>query len=201
MTETIQLIVGLGNPGPEYEKTRHNAGQWFVEQLARRYNAPLKADPKYHGLTGKFLCKGQEIKLLIPTTYMNLSGKSVLALAQFFKIPPEQILVAHDEMALPPGTAKIKLGGGHAGHNGLKDIANKFGNNLNFYRLRIGIGHPGHKDKVTGFVLGKAPQAEQKLLDDALDESLRCFELWQEQGLVKAQHRLHSFNAAPTTGA
>jgi len=195
MSDFVQLIVGLGNPGPEYEKTRHNAGQWFVEQLARRYNAPLKADPKYHGLTGKIMLNGQEIKLLIPTTYMNVSGKAVAALAQFFKISPEQILVAHDEMAIAPGLAKFKLGGGHAGHNGLKDITSKLGNNANFYRLRLGIGHPGHKDLVTGYVLGKAPQTEQKLIEDALDESLRCLELWQKDGLVKAQHRLHSFTA------
>ncbi|WP_337842537.1 aminoacyl-tRNA hydrolase [Rheinheimera sp.] len=195
MSDFVQLIVGLGNPGPEYEKTRHNAGQWFVEQLARRYNAPLKADPKYHGLTGKFLLNGQEVKLLIPTTYMNVSGKAVAAMAQFFKINPEQILVAHDEMAIAPGLAKFKLGGGHAGHNGLKDITSKLGNNANFYRLRLGIGHPGHKDLVTGYVLGKAPQTEQKLIEDALDESLRCLELWQKDGLVKAQHRLHSFTA------
>jgi PTH1 family peptidyl-tRNA hydrolase len=195
MSDFVQLIVGLGNPGPEYEKTRHNAGQWFVEQLARRYNVPLKADPKYFGLTGKFLLNGHEIKLLIPTTYMNLSGKAVAAMAQFFKVAPEQILVAHDEMAIAPGVAKFKLGGGHAGHNGLKDITSKLGNNANFYRLRLGIGHPGHKDLVTGYVLGKAPQAEQKLIEDALDESLRCLELWQKDGLVKAQHRLHSFIA------
>ncbi|WP_419571720.1 aminoacyl-tRNA hydrolase [Rheinheimera sp.] len=195
MSDFVQLIVGLGNPGPEYEKTRHNAGQWFVEQLARRYNVPLKADPKYHGLTGKFLLNGQEVKLLIPTTYMNVSGKAVAAMAQFFKINPEQILVAHDEMAIAPGVAKFKLGGGHAGHNGLKDITSKLGNNANFYRLRLGIGHPGHKDLVTGYVLGKAPQTEQRLIEDALDESLRCLELWQKDGLVKAQHRLHSFTA------
>ncbi len=195
MSDFVQLIVGLGNPGPEYDKTRHNAGQWFVEQLARRYNVPLKADPKYFGLTGKFLLNGQEIKLLIPTPYMNLSGKAVAAMAQFFKVAPEQILVAHDEMAIAPGLAKFKLGGGHAGHNGLKDITSKLGNNANFYRLRLGIGHPGHKDLVTGYVLGKAPAAEQKLIEDALDESLRCLELWQKDGLVKAQHRLHSYIA------
>ncbi len=168
MTEVIQLVVGLGNPGPEYSNTRHNAGQWFVEQLARCFNTNLKAEAKFFGLTGKFLFEGREIKLLVPTTFMNLSGKAVLAMAQFYKIPPQAILVAHDEMALEPGIAKLKLGGGHAGHNGLKDIAAKFGNDPNFYRLRLGIGHPGHKDKVTGYVLGKAPQAEQRLIEDAL---------------------------------
>jgi PTH1 family peptidyl-tRNA hydrolase len=195
MTEAIQLIVGLGNPGPEYSQTRHNAGQWFVEQLARRYNVSLRPDSKFFGLTGKFVTQGQEYKLLVPTTYMNLSGKAVAAMAQFYKLLPENILVAHDEMAIAPGLAKFKLGGGHAGHNGLKDITSKLGNNANFYRLRLGIGHPGHKDLVTGYVLGKAPQSEQKLIDEALDESMRCFELWLSDGLIKAQHRLHSFSA------
>lgn len=125
MTEAIQLIVGLGNPGPEYSQTRHNAGQWFVEQLARRYNVSLRPDSKFFGLTGKFVTQGQEYKLLVPTTYMNLSGKAVAAMAQFYKLLPENILVAHDEMAIAPGVAKFKLGGGHAGHNGLKDITSK----------------------------------------------------------------------------
>ena len=196
MTEAIQLVVGLGNPGPEYSNTRHNAGQWFVEQLARRFNTSLKAEAKFYGLTGKFLFEGREIKLLVPTTYMNLSGKAVLALAQFYKIPPEAILVAHDEMALEPGVAKFKLGGGHAGHNGLRDIISRLGNNQNFYRLRLGIGHPGHKDQVTGYVLGKAPASEQHLIEQSIDEATRCFDILARDGLVKAQSRLHSFKAS-----
>lgn len=192
----IQLIVGLGNPGPEYSQTRHNAGVWFVKQLAHAFNASLKNEPKFFGYTGKFICAGQEFKLLIPTTYMNLSGKAVLAMAQFYKLSPEQILVAHDEMALAPGVAKFKLGGGHAGHNGLRDIISRLGNNQNFYRLRLGIGHPGHKDQVTGYVLGKAPANEQHLIEQSIDEATRCFDILAKDGLIKAQSRLHSFKAS-----
>ena len=192
----LQLIVGLGNPGPEYQYTRHNAGVWFVEQLARAYHATLKPEAKFFGHNGKFMLAGQEFKLLIPSTYMNLSGKAVLAMAQFYKLSPEHILVVHDELALPPGTAKFKFAGGHAGHNGLRDITSKLGNNPNFYRLRLGIGHPGHKDQVTGFVLGKAPSSEQSLINSCIDESVACFDLLARDGLVKAQHRLHSFQAS-----
>lgn len=192
MSAAIQLIVGLANPGPEYANTRHNAGAQFIESLASFHNAVLKVDSKYHGLTGNITVHGQQYRLLIPTTYMNLSGKSVAALANFFKIPVDSILVAHDELDLPPGIAKIKLGGGHGGHNGLKDIINKMGNNKNFYRLRIGIGHPGSKEKVTGWVLGKAPQSEQTLIDEVVDEAARCFDILAKNGLVKAQQRLHS---------
>lgn len=191
----IQLIVGLGNPGPEYSQTRHNAGVWFVEQLARRFNVSLKNEPKFFGYTGKFVTAGQEYKLLIPSTFMNLSGKAVLAMTQFYKLAPENTLVVHDEMALEPGVAKFKLGGGHAGHNGLRDIISRFGNNQNFYRLRLGIGHPGHKDKVTGYVLGKAPASEQQLIDQTIDEALACFDVLAKDGLLKAQNRLHSFKA------
>lgn len=192
----VQLIVGLGNPGPEYQYTRHNAGAWFVEKLAHAFNVSLKNDSKFFGYTGKFICAGQEFKLLIPSTYMNLSGKAVLAMAQFYKLAPENILVAHDELALEPGIAKFKLGGGHAGHNGLRDIMARLSNNPNFYRLRLGIGHPGHKDQVTGFVLGKAPASEQKLIDASIDEAVSCFDILARDGLVKAQHRLHSFKAS-----
>ncbi|QTH71105.1 aminoacyl-tRNA hydrolase [Pseudoalteromonas xiamenensis] len=189
----FQLLVGLANPGPEYANTRHNAGAWFIEELAKRYNCILKPDSKHHGLVGKVVIQNQEFKLLIPTTYMNLSGKAVSSLANFYKIPPEEILVAHDEMDLEPGIAKLKKGGGHGGHNGLKDIIAKLGNNKEFMRLRIGIGHPGHKDKVTGWVLGKAPANEQAHIDAAVDEAVRCMEILAKDGVLKAQNRLHSF--------
>ncbi|ASD67903.1 aminoacyl-tRNA hydrolase [Pseudoalteromonas piscicida] len=189
----IQMLVGLANPGPEYANTRHNAGAWFIEELARRYNCLLKPDAKHHGLTGKVLINNQEFKLLIPTTYMNLSGKAVASLANFYKIPVESILVAHDEMDLEPGIAKLKKGGGHGGHNGLKDIIAKMANNKEFMRLRVGIGHPGHRDKVTGWVLGKAPQADQEKMDAAVDEAVRCMEILAKDGVLKAQNRLHSF--------
>ena len=196
MSNDIQLIVGLANPGPEYKNTRHNAGAWFIEELCRSNHTSLKNDPKYFGYTGKINVGEQEVRLLIPTTFMNLSGKSVSALANFFKIKPEQILVAHDELDMPPGVAKIKKGGGHGGHNGLKDIIAKMANNKEFYRLRIGIGHPGHKDRVTGWVLGRAPSTEQEKMDAAIDEAVRSVELWLQQDLKKAQSRLHSFNAS-----
>ena len=189
------VIVGLGNPGAKYAHTRHNAGAWYVAELAARNNGSLREDPKYYGLTARITLHGQEVRLLIPTTFMNLSGKSVSALAKFFQIPPESILVAHDELDLPPGVAKFKQGGGHGGHNGLKDIINKLGNNNQFHRLRLGIGHPGTKEQVVGFVLTKAPKAEQQLIDDALDEAVRATDILFTNDMTKAMNRLHSFKA------
>jgi PTH1 family peptidyl-tRNA hydrolase len=193
---TIQLVVGLGNPGPEYTRTRHNAGVWFVEALANRHNISLRPEKKYSGLYGKGLIGSEVVHLLIPTTFMNRSGQAVAPLANFFRIPVENMLIAHDEMDIDPGVCKIKQGGGHGGHNGLKDIIAKMANNKDFYRLRIGIGHPGHRDRVTGHVLGKAPTTEQTLIESALDEAERCFEIWQKDDLKKAQNRLHSFKAS-----
>lgn len=190
---TIKLIAGLGNPGPEYTKTRHNAGVWFVEELARRNNISLRPEKKYSGLYGKGIIGNELVHLLIPTTFMNLSGQSVAPLANFFRISVDNILIAHDELDMLPGSIKIKLGGGHGGHNGLKDIIARMANNRDFYRLRIGIGHPGHRDKVTGHVLGKAPQNEQSLIEQAIDEATRCFDIWQVDGLKAAQQRLHAF--------
>jgi len=191
----IKLVTGLGNPGPEYSRTRHNAGVWFVEELAQRNNISLRPEKKYSGLYGKGLIGGELVHLLIPTTFMNRSGQAVAPLANFFRIDVENILIAHDELDMFPGSVKIKQGGGHGGHNGLKDIISRMGNNKFFFRLRIGIGHPGHRDKVTGHVLGKAPQNEQAQIEQAIDEASRCFELWQVDGLKKAQQRLHAFKA------
>ncbi|MDD1792630.1 aminoacyl-tRNA hydrolase [Enterovibrio makurazakiensis] len=195
MSDQIRLLVGLANPGPEYAKTRHNAGAWVVEELARIHNVSLKEDKKYFGLTARISVGGEDLRLLIPTTFMNLSGKSVAALANFFQIKPEEIMVAHDELDLPPGVAKFKKGGGHGGHNGLRDIISKMGNNKEFYRLRIGIGHPGHKDKVAGFVLTKAPANEQSQIEQAADEAVRCIDILLKDDLAKAQNRLHTFKA------
>ncbi len=195
MSQPIKLLVGLANPGPEYTRTRHNAGAWVVEELARNHNVLLKNDSKFFGLTGRIIIDGQDLRLLIPTTYMNLSGKSIAAMAKFYQIKPEEIMIAHDELDLPPGIAKFKKGGGHGGHNGLKDTISKLGNCKDFYRLRVGIGHPGHKDRVAGFVLGKAPEKEQALLDAATDESVRCIDILLKDGLARAQNRLHTFKA------
>jgi PTH1 family peptidyl-tRNA hydrolase len=189
----IKLIAGLGNPGPEYSKTRHNAGVWFVEELAQRNNISLRPEIKYSGLYGKGLIGNQLVHLLIPTTFMNLSGQAVAPLANFFRISVDNILIAHDELDMLPGSVKIKQGGGHGGHNGLKDIIARMANNRDFYRLRIGIGHPGHRDKVTGHVLGRAPKNEQSLIEQAIDEATRCFDIWQIDGLKSAQQRLHAF--------
>ncbi|OOE45712.1 aminoacyl-tRNA hydrolase [Salinivibrio kushneri] len=195
MSNQIRLLVGLANPGPEYAQTRHNAGAWVVQELARIHNAPLKEEKKFFGLTGRIHVHGQDLRLLIPTTYMNLSGKAVQALANFYNIPVDAIMVAHDELDLPPGVAKFKQGGGHGGHNGLRDIISKLANDKSFYRLRIGVGHPGHKDKVAGYVLTKAPANEQSLLEQATDEAVRSLEILLKDDLAKAQNRLHTFKA------
>ncbi|NJD85341.1 aminoacyl-tRNA hydrolase [Candidatus Erwinia dacicola] len=192
---SIKLIVGLANPGAEYAATRHNAGASYVDLLAERHNQSLKKESKFYGYTARLNIGGEDVRLLVPTTFMNLSGKAVAAMATFYRIAPEEILVTHDELDLPPGVAKFKQGGGHGGHNGLKDIISKLGNNLNFHRLRIGIGHPGDRNKVVGFILGKPQLAEQKLIDDAVDEAARCTEVWLKEDRQKAMNRLHSYKA------
>lgn len=193
MKDKIQLIVGLGNPGAQYANTRHNAGAEFVEQLAAQQLTPLQPEKKYHGLYAKTQIDGQIVHLLVPTTFMNLSGQAVSALATFFKIPPEAILVAHDELDLPPGVARFKHGGGHGGHNGLRDIISKLGNNKNFYRLRLGIGHPGHASQVSNFVLNKAPVAERQATDTACQEAIRFLPEAIQGEWAKAMNHLHSF--------
>lgn len=188
----IRLIVGLGNPGPEYQNTRHNAGSWVVEQLARQSNIPLKADNKFFGLTGRGNIAGQDVRLLIPTTYMNKSGQSVGAVMQFYKLQPENLLVAFDELDLEPGIVKFKVGGSSS-QNGIRDIVKALGNNKEFLRLRVGIGHPGSRDRVTGHVLGKASAEDQNKIDAAIDEALRCIDILFKQDIKAAMNRLHSF--------
>lgn len=188
----IQLIVGLGNPGPEYQHTRHNAGSWVVEQLARISNIPLKADNKFFGLTGRGNVAGKDTRLLIPTTYMNKSGQAVGALMKFYKYQPENLLVAFDELDLEPGIVKFKQGGSST-QNGIRDIVKSLGNNKEFLRLRIGIGHPGSRERVTGHVLGKASADDQSKIDAAIDEAVRCIEILYKQDIKAAMNRLHSF--------
>ncbi|MBY5921913.1 aminoacyl-tRNA hydrolase [Ferrimonas balearica] len=197
MSNNIRLIVGLANPGPEYAHTRHNAGEWLVNELARAHNVTLKSESKFFGLTGRIQSGSQDLRLLIPTTFMNLSGKAVGAMANFYGLAPEEILVAHDELDLPPGVARFKKGGGHGGHNGLKDIIRALGNNKEFYRLRIGIGHPGDRNRVSGYVLGKAPAQEQRAIEEAIDEASRSIDILLRDGITKAQNRLHTFTAQP----
>jgi PTH1 family peptidyl-tRNA hydrolase len=156
----IKLFVGLGNPGPEYEATRHNAGFWWLDAIARELKAKLVMERSYHGLVARTSIKGQTVWLLEPQTYMNESGKSVAALARFFKIMPDEILVAHDELDIVPGQAKLKFGGSHAGHNGLRDIHAQLGTD-DYWRLRLGVGHPGVKAEVINWVL-KKPSVEHR---------------------------------------
>jgi len=201
MDDTIQLIVGLGNPGAQYEGTRHNAGEDFVRELARQTGATLRRDAKMHGEIGEALVAGHKLRLLIPDTFMNRSGKAVAALAGFYKIDPGAILIAHDELDLPPGAARFKLDGGHGGHNGLRDIIPALGNRRDFYRLRIGIGHPGSAKQVSSYVLSKAPPTDREASRAAIDEALRALPLLLGGDLTKAMTRLHSFNGAPQTPA
>jgi len=191
---SLSLIVGLGNPGTEYAQTRHNAGFWYVERLAQRYAIALKPESRFHGLTGRGQIEGHDVRLLLPSTFMNRSGQAVVPMAKFFQIPVTQLLIAHDELDLASGVIRLKSGGGHGGHNGLRDIVPHLG--TEFHRLRIGIGHPGHRDKVTGHVLGKAPSAEQALLDQALDEALRLTDLIVAGHIAQAMNQLNRFVAS-----
>ena len=186
------MVVGLGNPGADYENTRHNAGALFVEALARDAGQTLRPEKKYHGLYARIQWQGLDLHLLNPSTFMNRSGLAIKALADFFKITPEQILVAHDELDLPPGTAKLKKGGGHGGHNGLRDTIAHLGTN-EFQRLRIGIGHPGDSRKVTGYVLGRLGKQETEELNAVIDEIMRVLPDAASGKLAAAMNCLHSF--------
>ena len=187
----IKLIVGLGNPGKEYAATRHNAGFWWVDELTRIHSANFKADSKFHGLVARANMHGNEVHLLKPQTFMNISGRAVGAVAQFYKIEPAQILVVHDELDLPPGSAKLKLGGGHGGHNGLKDIIAHLGTK-DFWRLRIGIGHPGERNEVSNYVLNSPRKEEQVLIDEAMQRAQEVAPLIIEGKMEAAMLKLHS---------
>lgn len=190
----IRLFVGLGNPGSEYEDTRHNAGFWWVDQLARRWGASLQLERSYYGLVARVNNApgaAGPVWLLEPMTYMNLSGKSVAALARFFKIAPEEILAVHDELDLAPGEMKFKQGGGNGGHNGLKDMQAQLGS-PNFWRLRLGIGHPGVKAEVAGYVLRKPPLAERQALEDCIAKSMDAVELMLKGEMERAMMKIHA---------
>ncbi|MDH2925423.1 aminoacyl-tRNA hydrolase [Nicoletella semolina] len=189
----IKLIVGLANPGAKYEGTRHNAGEWLINEIAREFNVNLKEEAKFFGKVAKINTSMGEVRLLVPTTFMNLSGKAVGALANFYRIKPEEILVAHDELDLPVGSVKIKQGGGHSGHNGLKDIIANLANANNFYRIRIGIGRPDSKELVAAYVLGKPSSEDRALLDKVINEATSCVCLLFKDGVVKATNRLNGF--------
>jgi peptidyl-tRNA hydrolase, PTH1 family len=168
---TIKLLVGLGNPGQDYAKTRHNAGFWFLDVLATQTDATLSAETKLHADVAKIDIAGQRVLIAKPKTYMNKSGQAVIALLNFYKLVPEQMLVAHDELDLAPGTARLKFNGGHGGQNGLRDIMAQLGHGK-FHRLRVGIGHPGHKDKVLSWVLGKPSVEHESAISERIDAAI-----------------------------
>jgi peptidyl-tRNA hydrolase, PTH1 family len=186
----MRLVVGLGNPGREYEATRHNAGFWWVENLAQAKGVRLHAESKFFGRVGRLAKDGRDCWLLLPQTFVNLSGRAVQSLASFYKIEPAQILVVHDELDLEPGVARLKKGGGVAGHNGLKDIAAVLG--PDFWRLRLGIGHPGDRAEVTNYVLRPPRQEEADLISGAIERSLTVWPLILADETERAMHRLHT---------
>jgi PTH1 family peptidyl-tRNA hydrolase len=191
---SIRLIVGLGNPGREYEATRHNVGFWWVDTLAQDHQLNFKLEAKFQGMTARGMVHEHELILLKPQTFMNLSGRAVAAVAQFYKIPPAQILVVHDELDLPPGVAKLKSGGGHGGHNGLKDIIAQLGTK-DFWRLRIGIGHPGDRAEVSNYVLHAPRREELEVIEPALWDAHRVADLLVEGKMEDAMQKLHSNKA------
>jgi PTH1 family peptidyl-tRNA hydrolase len=187
----LKVIVGLGNPGPKYTETRHNAGFWFIEEVARKYSATFRPDKKFHGEVAKISLEGKDIWLLKPDTFMNRSGLAVQSLLSFYRITAEQLLVAHDEIDLPPGTAKLKTGGGHGGHNGLRDIISQLGTN-DFHRLRIGVGHPGSKEQVVDYVLHNASRDDRILIDRDIDDAVSVMPELASGALEQAMQKLHS---------
>ncbi|HND98454.1 MAG TPA: aminoacyl-tRNA hydrolase [Plasticicumulans sp.] len=191
MAEALKLIAGLGNPGPAYERTRHNAGFWFVDELARSHGGSFRHDPKLNADTCQITVEGRALWLMKPMGFMNRSGQPLARLANFYKIARPSILVVHDELDLPPGVARLKRGGGHGGHNGLRDIISQCGGN-DFLRLRLGIGHPGTAAEVVDFVLRKAPSSEQQLIERALDDALRVLPLVVRDEFERAMQTLHT---------
>lgn len=187
----IRLVVGLGNPGPEYEPTRHNVGFWLAEAIAADHGAAFRLEPKFHGLLARVVLAGQDLRLLKPATYMNRSGQSVAAVVRYFDVVPGQILVLHDELDLPVGDVRLKLGGGHAGHNGLRDIINVLGTR-DFWRLRIGIAHPGEKHLVTNYVLGRPSRVEEGQVRDRFPDAQGALSDLIAGEFQRAMNRLHS---------
>jgi PTH1 family peptidyl-tRNA hydrolase len=190
MSDRPLAIVGLGNPGAEYASTRHNAGYWLVDSLARDSGLSLTADSKLSGKRVKARIGGHDVWLFEPTTFMNMSGRSMRRLMDYYRLPSGRILVVHDELDLPPGIARFKSGGGHGGHNGLRDIVAHCGRD--FMRLRIGIGHPGHKDAVVSYVLKPPRREELDEIEVALDAAERSVRTLFEKGLEAATHELHT---------
>lgn len=192
---SLKLIVGLGNPGEKYARTRHNAGFWFADELARRYGGVFRTESRHQGELARVRVTLEgvaqhEIWLLKPTTFMNKSGGAISSLANFYKVAPGEVLVAHDELDLPVGVARLKLGGGHGGHNGLRDTIATIG--ADFWRMRLGIGHPGHKDLVHDYVLQRAPADQERAIEIAVNNAADVLPVLLSQGAEKAMNRLHT---------
>jgi PTH1 family peptidyl-tRNA hydrolase len=193
----LKLIVGLGNPGREYARTRHNAGWWFVDELAGRYKGSWRAEAREHTELARIQLENADVWLLKPTSYMNNSGGPIASVAKFYRVSPPEILVVHDEIDLPPGIARLKKGGAHGGHNGLRDVIAHIG--ADFWRLRLGVGHPGAKELVIGSVLDRPTGAEQQAIDEALSRSLEIVPELLRSGAERAMHKLHSANPGGAT--
>ena len=191
MSAAVTLIAGLGNPDRQYEATRHNAGFWFVDEVVRQFGGQFRTESKFHGKVAKVSINGHQVWLLKPQTFMNRSGQSLAALARFYKIPLENILVVHDELDLPPGTARLKQGGGHGGHNGLRDIVAHMGGR-DFMRLRIGIGHPGNSKQVSDYVLSRAGADDQRLIEESLSDAMAVLPQVVDGEFQKAMNGLHT---------
>jgi PTH1 family peptidyl-tRNA hydrolase len=191
LSSPIRLIVGLGNPGEEYANTRHNAGAWFAEKVAHQFQLSFRRETKFKGLCSNFLFEDQKIHILIPDTFMNHSGQAVKLISDFFKILPENILIAHDELDLPVGDTRLKFAGGHGGHNGLRDIIAHL-HTHDFYRLRIGIAHPGHKDGVLDYVLKNPSREDRKIIDETLEQSCSVLDYLLMGQNEKAMQLLHT---------
>ena len=192
MDSCVQLIVGLGNPGQKYDRTRHNAGADFVLEFAHQQGIELRPESRFFGATGRTTLSGQDVRLLIPSTFMNRSGQAVGAMAGFYNIPAESILIVHDELDLDPGTARFKKGGGHGGHNGLRDCISALGNNREFARLRIGIGHPGHASEVVSYVLCKPSPGDSEQIESSIASAIDALPLALNGDWEKAMTQLHS---------
>lgn len=195
--DKLRLIVGLGNPGPQYRFNRHNVGVWFVDAVCREYNGELRAESRFHGHLGRITLAGQDVRLLFPTTYMNRSGLSVASLCHYFDIEPSQMLVAYDEIDFPTGTTRLKTGGGHGGHNGVRDIIAALGGANNFHRLRIGVGHPGHKSQVAQYVLSNPSADDTILIERNLEQALAVLPQVVNGQMNQAMQQLHSVASAP----
>jgi len=191
----LQLVVGLGNPGAEHAATRHNAGFWFVDELARRHDGWLKPEHRYNAEAGRVTVAGVELLLLKPMGYMNRSGLAVRSFCDYLHLPGAEVLVVHDELDLPPGVVRLKRGGGAGGHNGLKDMISHLGED--FWRLRIGIGHPGHRDDVIDYVLQRPSAVDERLMREAIELAVAEFPRLLTEGAEKMMNRLHAQPPAP----